>query len=173
MQTSTRNPQLQLSTVWVNWRIVRYAPRPFLLHTFFTLVAFGLWSVPALIEKAVFDTLTGHASVTFDVWWLLALYLSVEAVRVCNALAAEWYGWTFRRIISALLTRNLFASILRRVGDSPLPLSSGEAVNRLRADVDEVADFPTWLPRCARASRNAGVAMPVVSAPSRTRAAQR
>ena len=44
------------------------------------------------------------------------------------------------------MLRNLFASILRRSGADPLPVSPGEAINRFRNDVAETADFPTWLP---------------------------
>ena len=46
------------------------------------------------------------------------------------------------------LGSNLFASILRRPSDQPLPVSSGEALNRFRYDADlgEVTDFPTWIP---------------------------
>jgi len=49
-------------------------------------------------------------------------------------------------MVAALLRSNLFASILRRSGNDPLPASPGEALNRFRTDVGEVADFPTWLP---------------------------
>jgi len=45
--------------------------------------------------------------------------------------------------------RNLFASMLRRPGAAPMPVSSGEAVSRYRDDVAEVCDFPTWLPHVA------------------------
>ena len=69
-------------------------------------------------------------------------------MRLFAVLGAEWYGWTFRLVVSALLRANLFASILRRPSDQPLPVSSGEALNRFRNDEDmgEICDFPTWIP---------------------------
>jgi ATP-binding cassette subfamily B protein len=66
--------------------------------------------------------------------------------RLLIALGSEWYGWSFRLLVGGLLRSNLFASILRRPGDQPLPVSSGEAIHRFRNDVGEVSDFPTWLP---------------------------
>ncbi len=79
-------------------------------------------------------------------WWLIALFVGVEVARAIGSFGGEWTGWTYRRVVGALLRSNLFASILRRPGDRPLPVSPGEAINRFRNDVGEVADFPTWLP---------------------------
>lgn len=55
---------------------------------------------------------------------------------------------TFRLTTSAWLNANLFASILRRRGDQPLPVAAGEALNRFdyHGDMGEIAEFPTWLP---------------------------
>jgi ATP-binding cassette subfamily B protein len=110
------------------------------------LAVFVLQVVPGLIAKTIFDTLTGAQTAILNLWWLIALYASVELARLVITLSAEWSGWTFRYVVGALLRRNLLASILRRPGDNALPVSSGEAINRFRNDVAEVGDFPTWLP---------------------------
>jgi ATP-binding cassette subfamily B protein len=65
---------------------------------------------------------------------------------VLVSFGSEWYGWTFRLVTGALLRSNVMASILRRPGDKPLPVSPGEAINRFSDDMGEVCDFPTWLP---------------------------
>ncbi|MGH2524353.1 MAG: ABC transporter transmembrane domain-containing protein, partial [Anaerolineales bacterium] len=135
-----------LKTWPFNWRLIRYQPWVFIVHSLFTLVVFGLEFVPGLIEKSVFDTITGAAPATIGLWSLIALYVSVALARFVSSLGAEWHGWTFRYVVGALLRRNLFASILRRTSDNALPISPGEAINRLRNDVGEVADFPLWLP---------------------------
>ena len=57
----------------------------------------------------------------------------------------------FWSTVGALLRKNLLASILRRPGAVPLPISAGEAVSRFDNDVDEVADFPLWFPHVAAA----------------------
>ncbi|MGH2592264.1 MAG: ABC transporter ATP-binding protein, partial [Anaerolineae bacterium] len=118
----------------------------FALHSLFTLIVFGLQVFPGLIEKSIFDALTGGRTAPSALWWLIALLVGVEVARLVTALGAEWYGWTFRYVIGALMRSNIFASILRRPGDYGLLVSPGEAINRLRTDVDEVADFPLWLP---------------------------
>ncbi|RPJ43000.1 MAG: ABC transporter ATP-binding protein, partial [Chloroflexi bacterium] len=79
-------------------------------------------------------------------WWLIILYVLIELGRLFLSIGYEYFGWTYRLIVGALLRSNLFASILRRRSDLALPVSAGEAVNRFRTDVGEVSDFPTWLP---------------------------
>jgi ATP-binding cassette subfamily B protein len=65
--------------------------------------------------------------------------------------------------VGALLRRNLLASILRRPGDLPLPVSSGEAISRFHTDVPEVSDFPTWLPDQAGKILAAAVAVLIMA----------
>ena len=141
-----------LPTVTMNVRLIRYQIVDFLLHSFFTLLYFGLQVVPGLIVKNVFDTIGrtpgagSPAAGEAALWGLIGLYVLAELARLFFALGGEWYGWTFRLAVGALLQRNLFASILRRPGDLPLPVSTGEALNRFDEDVGEVGDFPTWIP---------------------------
>jgi len=137
---------LSLKTWFFNWRLIRYSPWLFGIHSAFAILFFGFQVLPGLIEKSVFDRLSSAAPATINLWLLIALYVSVELARLLTAIGTEWYGWSFRLVVGALLRRNLFASILRRRGDHALPVSPGEAINRFRTDVAEVADFPTWLP---------------------------
>ena len=142
----------RLSTITVNARLIRYASLDFALHSVFILLFFGLQVVPGLIVKQVFDTIGGAPTSGTPpageaaLWGLIGLYLLAELVRMFSSLGGEWYGWTFRLAVGTLLQRNLFASILRRPGDLPLPVSTGEALNRFDEDVGEVGDFPTWIP---------------------------
>jgi ATP-binding cassette subfamily B protein len=141
-----------LNTLAMNAHLIRYASLDFALHSVFILLFFGLQVVPGLIVKQVFDTIAGApASGTppageAALWGLIGLYLLSELARLFFSLGGEWYGWTFRLAVGALLQRNLFASILRRPGDRLLPVSTGEALNRFDEDVGEVGDFPTWIP---------------------------
>ena len=56
-----------MSTALFNWRLIRYAPWPFLLLLASDMLFYGSRVVPGLIEKAVFDNLTGAAPVQFDI----------------------------------------------------------------------------------------------------------
>ena len=129
-----------------NGHIIRYQSVSFTIHSIFTILVFCLQVVPGLIVKSIFDSASGQAAGGLSLWALVALYVLVELVRLGLSLGSEWYGWTFRLVVGGLLRRNLFASILRRSAHNPLPVSSGEAINRFRTDVGEVADFPLWLP---------------------------
>src|ERR1044071_2127000 len=120
------------------------------LYFLFSLLIFAEQLAPGLIVKTIFDHLSGEATqsnVTF-LWGMIALYLGIELARLFVAIGYEYYGMTFRLLVSSLLRANLIASILRRRSDQPLPVSSGEALNRFRhyEDMGEVTDFPTWVP---------------------------
>ena len=126
--------------------IMRYRPWPLALYAVFHILFLVGRVVPGLIEKAVFDTLTGAAPAAIGVWALLALYGSIELARLCTSFGEIWGDITFRYITGALVRRNMVAAILRRPGAVPLAVTSGEAISRFRDDVDEVTDFPLWLP---------------------------
>ena len=145
MITPTQHDR-RLKTWPFNWQLIRARPWSFAIHSFFHMLFFAAQVVPGLIEKNVFDTLTGAAPATIGLWALIALYISAELGRLATSFADIWTGVTFRLTVGALLRSNLFACILRRPGAKVLPVSSGDAVNRFEDDVDETSDFPTWLP---------------------------
>ena len=139
-----------LPTPEFNWRLIRFQPGLFAIHSVFAVLFFLFQVLPGLIEKSVFDTLTGAQPAQVSLWLLIALYVGVEAARLGAAIGTDWFGWTFRFAAGAVLRRNIFASLLRYrgagVSASEDTLSPGEVVNRFRDDVGEVADFPTWFP---------------------------
>ena len=145
---AAKRPRI-MATWPFNAHLIRYGAAPFALHAVCQTFYLGSRVVPGLIEKAVFDTITGAAPVVLSLWALIALYISVGAARLVSTYVETWAGFTFRLTVGALLRRNLLASLLRRPGALPPPVSPGEAVNRYRDDVAEVADFPTWLPDVA------------------------
>jgi ATP-binding cassette, subfamily B, bacterial len=172
METPTPSTAAQpaLPTWRFNWRLIRAQPWTFAMHTFFTVLVFGLQIVPGLIVKSVFDTISGAASAPRGdwlgvdaLWWIVTLYILSELARLVLSIGGEWYGWTFRFMVGALLRSNLLASILRRRGDQALPVSPGEAINRFRWDVAEVGDFPTWLPDQLGKWIAAGVALVIMA----------
>ncbi len=132
-----------------NWALIRYAWRPFTVHAVLQVFYLGSRVLPGLVEKAVFDTITGQAMLRVDLWALIAAYAGIGLARMASTYAEAFSGWTFRYVVGALVRRNLFAALLRRPGALPHPISPGEALNRYRTDVAEVCDFPTWLPDVA------------------------
>lgn len=119
---------------------------PFLLYA--VLWWFFLTSPVAsgLINRALFDHLTGAVPAKIGVWGLLAFLVCIHIARMLAFFAKTYGEETFRYIAQALLRKNIVANVLRRPGALALPVSLGDAINRLRDDVAELADFPTWLP---------------------------
>ena len=142
-------PARTISTWAFNRQLIRYGRGPFAIHAVCQTFYYGALALPGLVEKAVFDHITGQGSAGFGLWALIALYVSVGFARLVATYAETWAGNTFRYTVGALVRRNLLAATLRRPGALTPPVSAGEAVNRYRDDVAEVGDFPTWLPDVA------------------------
>ena len=143
---TTASDEQRLPTLLLNWREIRYRPWPFALYSVAEL-AFSLGLIAlGLIEKTIFDSLTGAAPASHGIAWLIALIVSVELARTAALLGSALGYASFWATVGALLRKNLLASVLRRPGAVPLPMSTGEAVSRFDTDVNEVADFPMWFP---------------------------
>ena len=131
---------------WVfNYRLITYSPWIFAIHSVFAVLFFIFQVLPGLIEKNIFDVLSGASPALVSLWLMIALYVGVELARLLTSVGVDWFGWTFRFTVGAWLRRNAVASLLTKPGDA-LALSPGEAINRLSNDVGEVGDFPTWFP---------------------------
>src|SRR2546425_8985349 len=131
-------PQPGIATWLFNWRMITFSPWLFGVHSAFVILFFFLQVLPGLIQKSVFDSITGAQPAEITLWLLIALYIGVELARLITSVGVDWFGWTFRFAVGMLLRRNLFDSLLRRRGATGLPVSPGEAVNRFRDDVAEV-----------------------------------
>jgi ATP-binding cassette subfamily B protein len=133
----------------LNWALIRYRPGWFALDSLcqilFTVAPVGL----GLVAQAVFDTISGDAPARIGVWALVALYVSIGLAQLAISFGSVWGDVSFRYSVGGLLRHNMFASLLRRPGALPPPVSSGEALSRYRDDVGEISDFPTWLPAVA------------------------
>ena len=138
-----------MSTWLFNWRIIREHQWPFFVYALCHILFLAGRVVPGLIEKSIFDTLTGAAPAAIGIWALLGLYVSTELARIVTTAGRVWGDTTFRSLVGGLLRSNIMASILQRPGALGIPVSSGEAINRFSDDVGETSDFPTWLPEVA------------------------
>src|SRR5439155_11731356 len=125
-------------------RLMRTEPR-------LTALNFPLWiafhSLPllsGLVLKAVLDAVTDRSRPGGVVVPLLAVLLGIEAVRFIEFYSAIvcWNGWMVT--LGMRQRTNVMRWLLTR--RDPLPASPGEAVSRLRDDVEEVLWFAdTWL----------------------------
>ncbi len=138
-----------MRTIPFNGRLIRHSPRTYALHCLFHILFIVAPVALGLIERAVFDRITGAAAAGFNLWTLLALYVGVGLAQVAASFGDIWNEATFRHDANMLVRRNLLAGLLRRPGALPPPVPSGEALNRYKNDVAEVTDFPLWLPHVA------------------------
>jgi ATP-binding cassette subfamily B protein len=128
---------------------MRFAPGSYAVYALANFLFLAGQLIPALIVKAIFDRLTGHATAALGIPALIALFVAVESARFALSFAQVWGYVTFLLTTGALVRRNILAAILRRPGAVPLAVPPGAAVNRFRGDVDETADFPTSYPNVA------------------------
>ena len=110
------------------------------------LVPVVLWMVvlenlTALIQREIFNQLTGNAQVSFGIWELCAILVAIGAVTFVAFIGGVvLHDMNFFNV-SALLQRNSFAYIMDMPGHKPLPQSTGEAISRFRDDPDIVAKY--------------------------------
>ncbi|HOG48494.1 MAG TPA: ABC transporter ATP-binding protein [Anaerolineae bacterium] len=124
------------------WRLACYRPGLYLLLGLLEILFFGVTpQIVGLLTQAFFDTLTGAAPAAIGVAGIVALFVANALARVAVTFGdvASWFALHYA--VAALLRRNLFAHILASPGARAVPSSSGEAISRLRDDVDEVAHF--------------------------------
>jgi ATP-binding cassette subfamily B protein len=135
-----------LPTWKATWLLISKGRGPFLLYA--VLWWFYLTSAVTngMIDRAFFDHLTGVTPARIGLGGLLITLAGIHAVRMVAFYAKTYGEETFRFVAQALLRRNIVANVLRRPGALMLPVSPGDALNRLQDDVAEVSDFPTWLP---------------------------
>jgi ATP-binding cassette subfamily B protein len=135
-----------LPTWTATWKLIRFHPRSYIQFSALYVLNDCLLLLPGLITQAFFDALTGSAPAAFGVWGLLALLAAVGITRVVSLYLRIYGEETFRCYGWALLRKNILANVLRRPGAEPLPIPPGDAVSRVRSDVMELADWPSWLP---------------------------
>lgn len=143
-QSSIVNHQLP---VWRGtWALIRYRPGFFWLSVTAAVYAFGMRTVPGWLRKLFFDRLTGEAGVGLNLPTILALIIAVEASRMIADAGGNLAAAKVRLAGQALLRKNVVQNILRKPGAAPLPVSIGDALNRLDHDLGDYGDFPTWIP---------------------------
>jgi ATP-binding cassette subfamily B protein len=132
--------------MWYVWRLITY--RPGLLITTTTIYSVFLYLVPllpGLIERQIFDSLTGHAPAMGSIWSFVALLISIAVLRSTMLVVGASVEVTLGNTLESLLRQNIIMRILQRPGARALPASTGEAVSRLRNDIMAVANFVCYL----------------------------
>lgn len=123
------------------WRffasMIRFLPWHFGLNTLSIVLVFLFEMIPGLLARDFFDHLAAHTQSSLNFWWIGILLLLVGAGRIVFLTGCQLTNAPFGYINAAKLQRNIFAHVLQLPGARALPASSGEAISRLRDDIDE------------------------------------
>lgn len=148
---------MNISTPTFTRAVIQMARAPFAIYTVGRMLNVTFPFAVIVIEQALFNHY-GMTSTPAVLWLILLSYVGILMLRMATLFAEAWGDVTFRYRIKGVLHHNALHQTLQRPGAMPLPVSSLEAINRLRDDVDEVADFPLWLPEVVGTSLVALVA---------------
>jgi ATP-binding cassette subfamily B protein len=136
----------KLSIKTGTWSLIRFRPGFFLLNLVFVSLFIASRLVPGWLEKQYYDGLTGEANLAVSLYAILGLILLVEVGRVAVNFVGEWGSERVRTAAQSLMRKNIVQNILRKPGAEPLPVPTGDVINRLDDDLGDFADFPTWIP---------------------------
>jgi len=139
----------RLATWTATWKIIRFRPQSYAALMLFYLLTFGTLALPGRVLQVVFDRLSNATTAGANLWTLLALLVAAELSHIVSDFVRTFPEETFRCYGLALLRGNIMTNVLRRPGAATLSVSPGDTVNRLRSDVAELADWPSWLPYIA------------------------
>ena len=124
-----------MKTWWFLWRLFLFRKWTLTLQVgaaVLTLVV--IVHAAALVQRAVFDTLTGDAGVSLGVWTLCAVLVSLALGYSLTDIGDEMLYRFNRFTLASLMQRNAFDHVLELRGHRSLPASPGEAVSRFRDD---------------------------------------
>lgn len=133
------------------WRyVLRLATyRPYVILAIFFVTGLGgfylLPLVPGLLVRQIFDHLTGQAPASYNLWTLFGLLVGVRIIHQLAIILAVPAENAMHYILATLLRKNVLARILEFPGARALPASPGEAISRLRDDVNDIPHFLTWI----------------------------
>jgi ATP-binding cassette, subfamily B, bacterial len=139
---STQKAASRLPTWRYLWRLARSQPWLYLSLGVCEVLFFGVFpQITGLIMRAFFDQLSGASPAGLNIWSLIALFVATAVGKAGAVFFDVFFYFHFMYRIQALLRKNLFDYILKRPGARAVPESPGEAISRLRDDVNEIASF--------------------------------
>ncbi|MFD2169909.1 ABC transporter ATP-binding protein [Tumebacillus lipolyticus] len=125
-------------------KLVRFRLGWYLLDVLLWTGIFGLPLLTGWVVKVLFDSISGGAAVTASSWGLITVLVMTLLLRAGTLVVGFYVDFTMLSSVGALLRRNLIKRLLQKPGAHALPKTSGDALMRLRDDVEEIAGFASW-----------------------------
>ena len=130
-----------MNTIRTVWKLLLYRPWQLISNILFWTVEDFRPILIGLITREFFNSLSGDAPTSFNVWTLVAL-LFVLGISQIGILTVGW-GVFVKSLytLTTLIRKNLLQWIMLGPGHRSLPSSPGEAVSRFREDVTDLWHF--------------------------------
>jgi ATP-binding cassette subfamily B protein len=135
---------------WYVLKLITFRPGMYLVSSL-GILSFYLWPLlPGLFIRQIFDVITKGAPAGADaastVWMLAAVLVGIAVARALTALSYPLGEYSIILVTNTLMRHNIMKRILQRPGANPLPNGSspGEAISRLRDDMQHISEFMTW-----------------------------
>ena len=138
---TTVDPLEGMTTGRTALKLLRYRPGLFLATVFFRglddLQPFAV----GLIMQAFFNALSGDAPAGLNAWTLVVLFVLLELGDRVTLFIAAVIGVRWRFHVESLLRKNLLQAVMEVHNPRQVSVSSGEATNRFRDDVEAVVRY--------------------------------
>ncbi|HEX9035729.1 MAG TPA: ABC transporter ATP-binding protein [Ktedonobacterales bacterium] len=139
MEARIQAGRAPLTTPQYVWRLMRYDKPLFFVNIILWTAIHALPLATGLVAGWFFDALTGHQTLGWNAWAVVAIMAGVALARAGTFGVGVLFWFAYYFGMQALLRHNLFAWVVRGPGAHKLPDSPSEAMSRFRDDVDEVS----------------------------------
>ncbi|MEO0561389.1 MAG: ABC transporter ATP-binding protein, partial [Chloroflexota bacterium] len=132
--------------------LMRFRGQLHAVDAFLWLFIMGLPAVPGLIVREFFNILTADATLGWNVYSVLGLWIALVTVNVGVIFAGRHTKTQHRFAISALVRRNMLDALMQRPAAEPLQnrdgqiTNVGEVISYLRDDGRQIEDQLQFLP---------------------------
>lgn len=124
-----------MKTWWFLWRLFLFRKWTLTLQVGAAVLSLVvIVHAAALVQREIFDFLTGDAGVSLGVWTLCAVLVALALGYSLTYIGDEILYRFNRFTLASLMQRNAFDHVLELRGHRSLPASPGEAVSRFRDD---------------------------------------
>jgi ATP-binding cassette subfamily B protein len=134
----------KISVLPLFWKMMTYKSGLYALNCFLWALIHVEPLILGLIFNQFFNILMPGEQFTRNLLSIIAVTMAYAAGRMVNIHYGAMADNTHRFIMSALLRRNMFESILKKPGASSMPCSQGEALNCFRDDAGTIENSISW-----------------------------
>jgi ABC-type multidrug transport system fused ATPase/permease subunit len=123
------------------WRIAMTRPWLFAVGLALFGLFYSLPILPGLIQKQIFDTLSGHRAAGLNVWTLIALWFAAQIAPLVAFYFAVWAYISFTSLSRRMVRTDMLGWLMFAWGPRRPRGTAGEVLSRFRDDVNETLSF--------------------------------